>query len=118
MPGEQVDILWRPDTDTGQLDLEIARLLRRDGAPGEVVSCAVEIVPGDDADDAGMIAVLVWRSPEDAWIRERDRLAAMAMQGLVSRLIDRDPDAAWLAAEAYAIADAMLAEREKGAGRG
>jgi len=44
---------------------------------------------------------------------DRDQLAALAMQGLTARCSDRDPDAPWLAAEAYAIADAMLSARSR-----
>ncbi len=47
----------------------------------------------------------------------RDELAARAMQGMIA-----NPHSPWgaegLVVEAYRVADAMLREREKGAGRG
>lgn len=53
--------------------------------------------------------------------RERDQLAAMAMQGIAAgwQLGGEDPAGRirGLARNAYAVADAMLAEREKGGGR-
>jgi glutathione S-transferase len=44
--------------------------------------------------------------------RQRDRLAAMAMQGLAF-FADKGGTGPWIAGRAYAIADAMLDERKK-----
>ena len=43
----------------------------------------------------------------------RDRLAAMAMQGLAGQLMAEGWQVSDVAKDAYAIADAMLAERER-----
>lgn len=49
-------------------------------------------------------------------LRQRDRLAAMAMQGFLASLTDPnfDPDPPGVARMAYRVADAMLTEAKKG----
>ncbi len=100
----------------------IRRECRRNAPPPHGHDVADEPTSNDDWAAFSVTASDDWCGEHPAL--QRDRLAAMAMQGLLAAgFYDRiggewSTRDAQLASRAYQYADAMLREREKGAGRG